>query len=308
MAIDPAARDTIESLLNSNPVVLFMKGSPQTPQCGFSATAVGILGSLVPDFAHFDVLSDDGVREGIKAYGNWPTIPQLYVNGELVGGSDIISGMLNTGELHELLGLEKPDLSPPDITVTEEAAKHIAQSIAENPGAKLHFRVDANFQSQFTLETGSVAGVTVESNGIELHLDAMSAQRANGVIIDWVDTLQGSGLAITNPNAPPAVQSLAVTDLKARMDGGPELTVVDVRPAPERTNVPFTGATELDADSLKTLEALPKDTPLAFICHHGNASQGVAEHFRKKGFTDLYNVAGGIDAWAQEVDTSVARY
>lgn len=307
MAIDPAARQTIESLLDQNRVVLFMKGNPQAPMCGFSATAVGIVGSLVPEFAHFDVLSDEGVRQGIKEFGNWPTIPQLYVDKELVGGSDIIANMANNGELHELLGLEKPDLTPPELTITDAAAKQIRVSLEENPQAHLHFRVDGNFQSQFTLEATRGA-VVAESNGITVHLDAMSAQRANGTVIDWVDSLQGSGLAISNPNAPPPVQALSVRELSERLREGPEVTLVDVRPAAERSRVPFPGATELDADSLKSLEALPKETPLAFVCHHGNASQGVADHFRKKGFTDVYNVTGGIDAWSQEVDPEVPRY
>ena len=308
MAIDPAARETIESLLESNPVVLFMKGTPHSPMCGFSATAVGILSELVPNFAHFDVLSDEGVRQGIKEFGNWPTIPQLYINKELVGGSDIISGMLNTGELHELLGLDRPDLTPPNVTITDAAAEQIREALDQNPGAQVNFRIDANYQSQFALEPKSKAGITVSSNGIDLNLDIVSAQRAEGVVIDWVDTIQGSGLAISNPNAPPAVQELDVRDLKSRLSEGPELTLVDVRPAAERSQVPFPGATELDAKSLKSLEALPKDSPMAFVCHHGNASQGVAEHFRKKGFTDLYNVTGGIDAWSQHVDESVPRY
>lgn len=308
MAMSAAAKDRIESLLDNNKVVLFMKGTPQTPQCGFSATVVGILGSLVPDYATCDVLADEEVRQGIKEYGNWPTIPQLYVDKELVGGSDIIQGMANSGELHQVLGLEMPDLSAPNVTVTDEAAKHIRESLRDNPQAALHFRIDANWQSQFSLEASPGNGVAVESNGIVLHMDLMSAQRAEGVVIDWVDSLQGSGLAISNPNAPPPVQPMEVNELKQRLDAGPPVILVDVRPAAERSRIPMVGAVELDAASLKELESKPAETPIAFICHHGNASQGVAEHFRKKGFTDVYNVVGGIDAWSTQVDSSVERY
>jgi len=93
----------IESILNKDPVVLFMKGTPQFPQCGFSARAVAILKELNVNFGAVDVLSDDEIRQGIKEYGNWPTIPQLYVNKELVGGSDIMMEMFESGELQELL-------------------------------------------------------------------------------------------------------------------------------------------------------------------------------------------------------------
>ena len=80
MALTERARKTIEDLLESNRVVLFMKGNPQTPQCGFSANTSGILGSLVGDYATFNVLEDEEVRQGIKELSNWPTIPQLYID------------------------------------------------------------------------------------------------------------------------------------------------------------------------------------------------------------------------------------
>jgi monothiol glutaredoxin len=93
----------IEQILNSNNVVLFMKGSPSFPQCGFSARAVAILKEAGATFQHVDVLEDPEIREGIKAYGNWPTIPQLYIKKELVGGSDIMLEMYQAGELQEAL-------------------------------------------------------------------------------------------------------------------------------------------------------------------------------------------------------------
>ena len=98
-----SVKEKIETILTKTPVVLFMKGSPQFPQCGFSARAVAILTELKVTFDTVDVLSDDEIRQGIKEYGNWPTIPQLYVNKELVGGSDIMMEMYESGELQELL-------------------------------------------------------------------------------------------------------------------------------------------------------------------------------------------------------------
>jgi monothiol glutaredoxin len=90
----------IDTLVKGNKVVLFMKGSPAMPQCGFSARAATILAHLgASEFAHVDVLSDPEVRQGIKDYSNWPTIPQLYINGEFVGGSDIMMEMYQNGEL-----------------------------------------------------------------------------------------------------------------------------------------------------------------------------------------------------------------
>ena len=96
-------RERIEKLLDENKIVLFMKGYPQAPQCGFSARATAILAELGAEFAAVNVLEDMEIREGIKEYGQWPTIPQLYVNKELVGGSDIMMEMFETGELKELI-------------------------------------------------------------------------------------------------------------------------------------------------------------------------------------------------------------
>jgi len=102
-AMDQEVKSRIDELLRSHSVFLFMKGSPSFPQCGFSARAVAILRELGAEFGSFNVLEDDEIREGIKQYGNWPTIPQLYVKGELVGGSDIMMEMFESGELRELL-------------------------------------------------------------------------------------------------------------------------------------------------------------------------------------------------------------
>jgi len=96
-------QEQIKQTVESNDIVLFMKGSPQFPQCGFSGRAVQLLQACGAEFAAVDVLSDDAVREGIKQYSNWPTIPQLYVKGQFVGGSDILMEMYENGELSQAL-------------------------------------------------------------------------------------------------------------------------------------------------------------------------------------------------------------
>jgi monothiol glutaredoxin len=96
-------QDRIQGLVNGADVLLFMKGSPLFPQCGFSSRAVAILNHLGVEFDSVDVLQDQGVRQGIKQFSDWPTIPQLYVKGEFVGGSDIMMEMYESGELGQLL-------------------------------------------------------------------------------------------------------------------------------------------------------------------------------------------------------------
>ena len=103
MALDEAVRQEITDLIGSNEVVLFMKGNRRMPQCGFSATVVGILDSMLSDYHTVDVLSAPHIRDGIKTFSSWPTIPQLYVKGEFVGGCDIIREMFQEGELQSYL-------------------------------------------------------------------------------------------------------------------------------------------------------------------------------------------------------------
>lgn len=99
--------DRIKQLLAGNPVLLFMKGTPDFPQCGFSAAAVRALQAAEADFAHVNIFEDPELREALKRYSNWPTYPQLYVRGELIGGSDIIVEMYKSGELKDALAKAK---------------------------------------------------------------------------------------------------------------------------------------------------------------------------------------------------------
>lgn len=310
MTLDPALHARIETLLTQNPVVLFMKGNPQAPNCGFSAKAVGILDGLVDSYVHVDVLQDAEIREGIKRYGSWPTIPQLYIRGELVGGSDIIEQLLNSGELHELLGVPAPDRTPPQISITPAAADAIRAALAEQPDElALHMSVDARFNAQFQLKPRAGGEIEAESAGIRILFDLASAPRAQGVEIDWVEDVRGAGLAVRNPNAPAPVGSLDVEALKARLDAADGMLVIDVRPPAERSHAPFPAPHEsLDEDSFARLSALPKDQPLAFLCHYGNSSRQAAEHFRSLGFRKVFNIEGGIDAWSQQIDPGVPQY
>ena len=151
MSLPDSTREKIESILQQDRVVLYMKGHPRQPMCGFSAKTAGMLDSLLDEYVSVDVLQDEEVREGIKEYGQWPTIPQLYIDGELVGGCDIVTGMFNTGELHEMLGLQKPDRTPPEITITPKAAEKIREAMQGHAGIELHLQIDPDFQARFQL-------------------------------------------------------------------------------------------------------------------------------------------------------------
>ncbi len=109
---DNQMRDLIAEAIKENDLILFMKGTPDQPACGFSMRTVGMLQSLDVPFAAVDVLPDPRIRQELSALSNWPTIPQLFVKGELVGGCDIVTEMYETGELFEVMGVEPPSDAP----------------------------------------------------------------------------------------------------------------------------------------------------------------------------------------------------
>ena len=113
-------REAIQEALSEHEVLLFMKGTPERPMCGFSARTVAALDATGRDFAAVDVLPDPRIRQELSALSNWPTIPQLFVRGELVGGCDIITEMYETGELHKVLGVEPPADAPEHAPVAAE--------------------------------------------------------------------------------------------------------------------------------------------------------------------------------------------
>ncbi len=138
-ASDPKSR--IDQMLNGSPVFLFMKGTPDSPQCGFSYKVIDILKSWKVPFQSFDVLSDESIRQGIKDYANWPTIPQLYINKEFIGGSDIIDEISGNGELGDILKEVFPDKEftppPPPAEVQEIPALEAVELLKSNADIRL---------------------------------------------------------------------------------------------------------------------------------------------------------------------------
>jgi monothiol glutaredoxin len=120
-------REAIQSAISENPLILFMKGTPDAPACGFSARTVAILQSVGKPFAAVDILPDPRIRQELSSLSNWPTIPQLFVDGELLGGCDIITEMYESGELHESLGVESTgsEATPPEAQAVQSAPMSI---------------------------------------------------------------------------------------------------------------------------------------------------------------------------------------
>ncbi len=309
MSLDPQLKQKIESLLTSDSVVLFMKGTRSFPQCGFSASVVNILNSLIPKYTTVNILSEADVRGGMKEFSDWPTFPQLFIRGEFVGGADIVRQMHEGGELEKKLGDLVAAAKTPNLTVTPRAAKELAAALAEStPGDVIHLTITPGWEHQLDLGATEASHITLTSNGVTVQLDRASAQRAEGVTVDFLESADGGGFKIENPNRPSVVKQITPKELETLVKTGKVVEIYDVRTPKERETAKIAGTKLLDDAAMATIAALPKETPLAFHCHHGGRSKAAAEHFLKEGFLTVYNLAGGIDAWSKDVDPSIPRY
>jgi monothiol glutaredoxin len=126
-------RDAIKSAIDENRVILFMKGTPEQPACGFSARTVATLQALGTPFAAVDILPHPAIRQELSALSNWPTIPQLFVDGELVGGCDIVAEMYANGELAELVGVEQPAQAPVQAAAAPQPGQSPPMQIQDQP-------------------------------------------------------------------------------------------------------------------------------------------------------------------------------
>ncbi len=309
MSLPDPLKSQIDDLVRSSDVVLFMKGSRRFPQCGFSATVVGILDKLGAKFKDVNVLNDPALRDGIKAYSEWPTIPQLYVKGEFVGGCDIVKELSASGELAKLIGTPgavDPDATdpgkPPTIRLTDEAAAAI--KAATEPGDVLRFEIGPSFRYDLSFGPKQPGDVQIVANGVSIVMDRDTARLADDTSIAFVDG-EGGGFKITNPNQPASVKQMTPAELKAKLDKGEPLHLFDVRGEAERAIASIKGAKPLEPAAI---DALDKNAPLVFHCHHGGRSQAAAERALAMGFKDVSNLKGGIDAWSTTVDPIVNRY
>jgi monothiol glutaredoxin len=311
MPLTDRQRADFDRLVRTKPVVLFMKGNRHFPACGFSATVVGILDKLTSGYETVNILEDSQIREGMKEFSSWPTFPQLYVNGEFVGGCDIVKEMYASGELQKALGsvpaAPPPVVATPRVTITPAAAKALLEATAETGGEVVRLAIDDAFRCDLQIGPKESGDIEVKSNGAVLYVEAASAARANGITIDFVQGPGGMAFKIDNPNEPPHVKRIGPTELKTLLDQG-SIQLFDVRPDAERALASIAQARSLAGEGRKDLLALKRDAAIALHCHHGMRSRAAAEELLREGFTNVYNLEGGIEAWSRDVDPSVPRY
>jgi len=309
--MNDATRAQIDELVKKNNVVLFMKGSRHFPQCGFSATVTRILDGYLPKYETVNVLSSPEIREGIKEYSSWPTIPQLYIDGKFVGGCDIVKELDQSGELARLLGAPKKTAdagasgAPPKIALADDARQAILDAQKDAGGDPLRVVIGPRHEYDLFFEPKQAGDVVVEAHGVTFVLDAESASRAGDLSIAFV---AGQGFRVESSKAPPRVKSITAAELKKLVDAkAKDLVLVDVRPEAERKLASIPGHKPLEPNVIEELQSIGDGTRVVLYCHHGVRSRNAAEQLLARGIKNVYSLDGGVEAYAA-VDSSIARY
>jgi monothiol glutaredoxin len=200
-------------------------------------------------------------------------------------------------------------MSAPVIRLSDSARRALQDAAVDAGGDPLRIRISDRWEYDLFFGSRAEDDLDVDCGGITILLDPSSARRADGLSIDFLVGPDAAGFTIENPNEPPKVRQISATELKAMMNRGLSFELVDVRTEDERAIAKIEGSRLLNEEGHDYLLNLDRNTTIVFHCHHGIRSQSAAEYFlREKGFRNLYNLQGGIDAWSQLVDPSVPRY
>lgn len=200
-------------------------------------------------------------------------------------------------------------MAHPRIHLTDAAAAAVRAALADSDLRALRIAIDEAFHYDLRLDDPADGDTAVDANAITVVIDAASVPRAAGLTLDFDATApDGGAFTIDNPNAPREIVQVSPAELAALLQADPPIALLDVRTPGERAIARIEGSVLLDQALHDELMKGDRARPLVFQCHHGVRSQSAAEHFRRAGFTRLYNLSGGIDAWSREVDPTVPRY
>ncbi len=309
MSLSEKIKNQIKDYINREKVALFMKGTQSNPKCSFSANIVQILNNFITEYLSIDVLENNKIRQGIKIYSNWPTIPQLYIDQKFIGGNDIVSQMYKNGELSKYFDLKINNNLIPKIQISNLAQQALKEASATYDNPKyLRLRINAKFEHSLSFQNKNEEDIIIKSNNINLIIDPISKSRSNGIKIDYKKLKSTEGFKIENPNSPPEIKKINVFELKKKFDNNESIIVFDVR-TKEEWDITHLNNTLFFNDYPKNkLKQIDKSHPIAFLCHHGQRSKRIAETFRTKGFTNIFNVIGGISEWSSKINNKIDKY
>jgi monothiol glutaredoxin len=205
-----------------------------------------------------------------------------------------------------MLGVPVEEVAAPEVRISDWAAEVLREAAKREKHQALRIEVSPKFQYGLLFSEDRPGDFVLESNGFTIYMDRGSAKRANGLVLDY--SREQKSFRIDNPNEPPKVQPITARQLKQAQDQDPRLRLFDVRTPEERQTAMIPGSKLWNPSLREDVMKLPKDTPLYFHCHHGGRSQQAAQVFIEAGFTKVFNLHGGIDAWSRDIDPTVPRY
>lgn len=306
-------KDAIREIVESETLVVFAKGTKEAPRCGFSSRAIETLRATGKPFKVIDTLADPTCRPALVSYSDWPTTPQIFVKGELIGGHDILMEMAAEGEFQkqvaEAFGEEykAPQVEACPVEVTE-AARTAVKGFMESPGDLLRLKVDAvNGEAAFSLDLDTRVTMNDTRWAVgDLNVVCSRASRAlfDTVRIDWVEKDGGGGFSVKEIGEAPAIPEALEIDgaeLKQILDNPPEkLVIVDVREDDEWKSGHAPNAKHLPLSRLeKEWEAagLAKDAPIIVYCAKGARSLKAVNFLREKGLAKARSLTGGLGSF-----------
>ena len=193
------------------------------------------------------------------------------------------------------------------VSVRHGAVRAVEADGGAEADSVLHLTIDAHFQNELYFGPKEPGDLVITASGLTLAMDAGTARRATGLTIDYVDGPGGVGFKLDNPNQSPPVKGIRPADLRRMLAGGEEIELIDARGADERTKASVDASRPLDERYERELLTMSKTKKLVFMAHHSRGGQSAAQRFYERGFTNVWYVVGGIDAWST-MDPTIPRY
>ena len=194
------------------------------------------------------------------------------------------------------------------ITILDDAASVMREALDKTPDMTIHLSIDENYNHEFKLLPFDDNKVEVRSGDISIYLNANEVTRANGLQISMSENPVAKQFDLDNPNMDKGFKEITVSELNAIMGSDSEFLLFDVRTKEERKVALIEGSVILDENAVSKIGRLPKEARLIFYCHSGVRSAEAARYFSENGYSNVFNLSGGIDAWSQQIDSTVPRY
>jgi rhodanese-related sulfurtransferase/Fe-S cluster assembly iron-binding protein IscA/glutaredoxin-related protein len=284
---------------NSHEIAIFSAGSD--PLCAETQFLVDWLTEQKAAFSVVDALQDPELSPLLQADCATKLLPILTVNGHLIANGALLKQLAESGQLSQLIQKPAPDQTPA-IAVSQLAVARL-RSALESPTDVVRLTISSDFCHELGVSEMRPGDIELKLGDVTLVVDPISASRANGLAIDWVQQAESGGFRIDNPNRRSVLRSVKCDDLAQLMGGPNPPFLIDARTEQEYNDARISGAHLLEANLLDALQLLDRQTPLVFYCKNGTRSQRAAQHCSELGYMDVATLVGGMDAWLRHFES-----